>query len=299
MKRLFLLLVITVITSINVFGQAIPKQIDYQGVLKTSTGTIVADGNYQLTFRIYNNPTGGSALWSEVQTVAVANGVFSAHLGSVTPITTVPFDRIHFLGITIESDPELLPRTTLKPSPYSFMAMDVLDNSVTAEKTLDEAGYNYDNTGDPNQLYPLTASGQPFTSVTLDAPANGFAFVYAQAEVFITHTSGTFDNVILKVSQTAGDVTTPSYGVSLVRIPSAWPTSGSYQVVHAVSISAVFTVTSGTNTFYLNGYTSSGSETGLLVPEITVIYVPTRYGTGANMNLKNQFISGQNSFTGN
>ena len=130
MKRLFLLLIITVITSFNVFGQAIPKQIDYQGVLKTSAGVIVPDGNYQLTFRIYNDPTGGSALWTEVQTVAVANGIFSAHLGSVTPITTVPFDRIHFLGITIESDPELLPRTTLKPSPYSFMAMDVLDNTV-------------------------------------------------------------------------------------------------------------------------------------------------------------------------
>jgi hypothetical protein len=130
MKKLLLLLTIIFITSINIFGQAIPKQIDYQGVLKTSAGSIVPDGNYQLTFKIYNDPTGGSALWTEVQTVAVANGIFSAHLGSVTPITTVPFNRIHFLGITIESDPELSPRTMLTPSPYSFMAMDITDNTV-------------------------------------------------------------------------------------------------------------------------------------------------------------------------
>ncbi|NWG28719.1 MAG: hypothetical protein HXY48_09335 [Ignavibacteriaceae bacterium] len=130
MKKLLLLAVFIVFTSTNIFSQAIPKQIDYQGVLKTSAGTIVPDGNYQLTFKIYNDPTGGTPLWSEAQTVAVANGIFSAHLGSITPITTVPFNRIHFLGITIGADPELSPRTLLTPSPYSFMAMNVMDNTV-------------------------------------------------------------------------------------------------------------------------------------------------------------------------
>lgn len=130
MKKIFLLLVITVITSLNVFGQAIPKQIDYQGVLKSSAGVIVPDGNYPITFKIYNDPTGGTALWTEAQVVSVANGIFSAHLGSITPITTVPFDRIHFLGITIGADPELLPRTMLTPTPYSFMSLNVMDNTV-------------------------------------------------------------------------------------------------------------------------------------------------------------------------
>jgi len=137
MKKLLLLLIICTITSINIFGQAIPKQIDYQGVLKTAAGVIVPDGNYPLTFKIYNEPTGGTALWTEAQTVAVANGIFSVHLGSITLITTVPFNRIHFLGITIDADPELLPRTMLTPSPYSFMAIDVMDNTVTSAKLVD------------------------------------------------------------------------------------------------------------------------------------------------------------------
>lgn len=134
MKKLLLLFVITVITAINIYSQAIPKQISYQGILKTAAGTIVPDGNYQLTFKIYNDPTGGTALWTEAQTVAVTNGVFSAHLGSIVPITTVPFNRIHFLGISIGLDPELSPRTTLTPTPYSFMTLDVMDNSITTSK---------------------------------------------------------------------------------------------------------------------------------------------------------------------
>lgn len=138
MKRILLLGLICLL-SVNVFGQAIPKQFDYQGVLRTTAGGIVPDGNYPMTFRIYNDPTGGTALWTETQTVAVANGIFSVHLGSSTPIATVPFNRVHFLGITLGAEPELLPRTMLTPSPYSFMSMDIMDNTVTTPKLQDGA----------------------------------------------------------------------------------------------------------------------------------------------------------------
>ncbi len=139
MKRILLLLSLICFLSVNVFGQAIPKQFDYQGVLRTTAGGIVPDGNYPMTFRIYNDPTGGTALWTETQTVAVANGIFSVHLGSSTPIAGVPFNRIHFLGITLGAEPELLPRTMLTPAPYSFMSMDIMDEAVTTTKIHDGA----------------------------------------------------------------------------------------------------------------------------------------------------------------
>jgi hypothetical protein len=166
----------------------------------------------------------------------------------------------------------------------SVTTLKIADNNVTAAKILDEPGYNYNNTGNSNNLYPLTASGQSFTSVTLNAPAAGFAVVYAHAEVFITHTSGTMDNIILKVSRTSGDITTPSYGLTVVRIPAAYPTSSVSGIVHGASITAVFSVTAGNNTFHLNAYRSSGASSGLFKPEIAVIFVPTRYGTGAEHN---------------
>lgn len=139
MKRILLLLSLICFLSVSVFGQAIPKQFDYQGVLRTTAGGIVPDGNYPMTFRIYNDPTDGTALWTETQTVAVANGIFSVHLGSSTPIAGVPFNRVHFLGITLGAEPELLPRTMLTPSPYSFMSMDIMDNTVTTPKLQDGA----------------------------------------------------------------------------------------------------------------------------------------------------------------
>ena len=138
MKRTLLLLSLICFLSINLFGQAIPKQFDYQGVLKDASGTAL-NGDYGLTFRIYNEPTGGTALWSEIQVVNVNNGLFNAHLGSNTPISGVPFDRVHFLGIQIGTEAELTPRTMLTPSPYSFMSMDIMDEAVTTTKIHDDA----------------------------------------------------------------------------------------------------------------------------------------------------------------
>ena len=136
MKRTVLLLFVISIFASNVFSQAIPKQISYQGVLKDAVGNVLT-GDFAMTFKIYNDPTGGSALWTEIQAVAVANGLFNVQLGIINPITTVPFDRIHFLGITVGTGSELSPRTLLSPSPYSFMTMNILDNTITSAKILD------------------------------------------------------------------------------------------------------------------------------------------------------------------
>src|SRR3989304_3199766 len=138
MKRILFLIAIITFSSINIFSQTIPKLISYQGVLKDASGNIVT-GDFPMKFKIYNDPTGGSALWTEIQAVAVANGLFSIQLGSINPITTVPFDRIHYLGITVGTGSELTPRTLLSPSPYSFMTMNVMDNAITSNKIQDGA----------------------------------------------------------------------------------------------------------------------------------------------------------------
>ncbi|MEO0071135.1 MAG: hypothetical protein ABIK39_03500, partial [candidate division WOR-3 bacterium] len=60
----------------------IPQMLSYQGKLTDSLGNSVPDGDYQLTFRLYTQETGGIPFWTEEQTVAVKNGLFSALLGS-------------------------------------------------------------------------------------------------------------------------------------------------------------------------------------------------------------------------
>jgi hypothetical protein len=436
MKKVFFIFLVAAISTV-IFSQEIPKQINYQGVIKTAAGQNAADGNYQITFKIYNEETGGTAIWTETQSITLSGGIFSALLGSVTPLTPVAFDRQQYLGITVASEAELTPRTLLTPSPYSFMSLNVADNiittgkiqdgavtaakvatnevvksvnglkdnvnlvagsnvtltpsgnnitiaaqtsgtgggtvtsvgtgggltggpitasgtisianlgvteamlagsavtsakiadgavltadladnsvtsakivngtitesdmaanSVTAPKILDEPGYNYKNTGDANALYPLTAAGQSFVSVTLDAPAAGFALVTGTAMVFITHTNGTMDNIILKLSKTAGDIGTPAYGLTVVRVPAANPTSAANHIVNAVNFSMIFPVTAGANTFHLNAYRSLGASSSLLSPEITALYLPTRYGTGSENSDKIPPVSGINNFVG-
>ena len=139
----------------------------------------------------------------------------------------------------------------------------------------------------------LTLTGASMTSVTLNAPRAGLAWVSARARVFITHTNGTMDNVICKLSKTSGDVNSPSYGIALVRIPAINPTSAAQGHVDTIEITRVFSVARGSNTFHLNCLESHGSGgDSILAPEVNALFVPLRYGTGPAPAALNQEQSG-------
>ena len=96
--------------------------LSIQGTLKNGDGTAVADGRYNMTFRLYTASSGGTAVWTETQaSVPVRAGVYSAQLGSVTPIN-ITFTENLFLGTTVGSGAELTPRTRLTSSPYALYA---------------------------------------------------------------------------------------------------------------------------------------------------------------------------------
>lgn len=117
----------------EVFSQGIPQTINYQGVLKDASGNIVSNGDYNLTFKIYNSETGGEPLWMETKLVNVIDGIFSTQLGSVTPLT-LPFDNAYWLGVTVGSGSELTPRIAFTSVPYSRMSLTIPDNSLTSNK---------------------------------------------------------------------------------------------------------------------------------------------------------------------
>lgn len=108
----------------------VPQTISYQGVLADADGNAVPDGDYDLTFTLYDAASGGTALWTETQSVAVVGGVFNVALGSVTPFD-LPFDAPYWLGSQIGTDGALQPRIELTASPYSLNAASVADSSVT------------------------------------------------------------------------------------------------------------------------------------------------------------------------
>ena len=100
--------------------------INYQGKITNTSGVAVADGTYDVEFKLYDAPTGGSTLWTETLTganqVQVTNGLFSVMLGSTTPLTSVDFNQDLYLGVNFNSDGEMSPRKPLGTVPSAFEA---------------------------------------------------------------------------------------------------------------------------------------------------------------------------------
>ena len=98
MKRILISLSILVIVHFSTSLMAqIPRVINYQGVLLGSNEQPVPEGDYKITFNLYDD--GNNLLWSEVHNnVYVGGGIFHVILGTVTPLN-IPFDQPYFLGM--------------------------------------------------------------------------------------------------------------------------------------------------------------------------------------------------------
>ena len=124
---------------------ATSSTINFQARLMSNAGAIVADGNYNVEFKLYNSlsSTGSSqgscsgdaaCLWTETRTsgnkVRVANGYLTVELGSVTSLpTSIDWSQNLYLslniggtGTTASWDGEMSPRLHLTAVPYAFTA---------------------------------------------------------------------------------------------------------------------------------------------------------------------------------
>jgi hypothetical protein len=119
-SKLFLLTFILLsIATASTFAQS--KKISLQGFLKDANGKAVADGSQSITFKLYTVATGGTAAWTDDQTINVYGGVYSAHLGSVAnPVDDLNWgSATYYVGVTVQGI-ELSPRTELTFAPYSL-----------------------------------------------------------------------------------------------------------------------------------------------------------------------------------
>lgn len=105
---------------------AVPNQINYQGKLTDDKGTTVVDGNYEMTFSLYDELS--ALLWSESQpSVNVLSGIFNTMLPAFPGVSPFPadlFDNELFLGIQVNSDTEMTPRQALTAVAFAFKAGD-------------------------------------------------------------------------------------------------------------------------------------------------------------------------------
>jgi hypothetical protein len=100
----------------------IPRLLSYQGKLTDVNGIPVTDTLYEVRFRLYAQPAGGTQFWEENQQVRTKSGLFSALLGSVTPIGSMPDAGTAYLGMAVAGGAELTPRLRIASSAYAYLA---------------------------------------------------------------------------------------------------------------------------------------------------------------------------------
>lgn len=139
---------------------ATSDNLNFQGRLLNSNGSLVPDGLYNIEFKLYNVSSGGTALWTETyydsngitagndNRLRVVNGYFSANLGSINDTLTssgINWDQEHWLTMNVGGsaqtatptyDGEMNPRFKLTAVPYAFAAGALVGggSSVTADQ---------------------------------------------------------------------------------------------------------------------------------------------------------------------
>jgi hypothetical protein len=111
-------------------SQSVPTTFSYQGYLTDLSGE-PASGTLSMSFALYGQPSGGEPLWQEQHPeVAVLGGFFQIALGYAQPLPLELFEAPLYLGIAIDGDPEIVPRSTVGSVPFARRAEGLLACAV-------------------------------------------------------------------------------------------------------------------------------------------------------------------------
>lgn len=108
-----------------------PATVGYQGRLYDQNGNPIS-GTLSVVFALYSATTGGTPVWTETESVTFTDGYFTVQLGSITAFGASAFDgTVRYLGVTVGSDSEMTPRTSIASVPYALNAVNA-DTATTA-----------------------------------------------------------------------------------------------------------------------------------------------------------------------
>ncbi|MFQ3611145.1 MAG: hypothetical protein SNJ72_06560, partial [Fimbriimonadales bacterium] len=85
MKRLMALVAVIAVMGVGITSGAFAQAFTYQGFLRQSG--LPANGSFNMTFRLYDVPSGGTALGTvTLSSVSVNNGLFTVELNFPQPV---------------------------------------------------------------------------------------------------------------------------------------------------------------------------------------------------------------------
>lgn len=115
-----LALALLLAVSQGALAAAVPATVGYQGRLYDQNGNPIS-GTMSVVFSLYAAASGGTAVWSETQSITFTDGYFTAQLGSVTAFGTTAFNgTVRYLGVKVGTDSEMTPRATVASVPYAL-----------------------------------------------------------------------------------------------------------------------------------------------------------------------------------
>jgi len=99
------------------------KKLSVQGRLTNTTNGNALVGTYSINFSLWNNPSAGSMLFNETQTVTTdSSGLYSVVL---TPTDESIFTNQLWMALKVGNDATMTPRVNLTTSPYAYQALDL------------------------------------------------------------------------------------------------------------------------------------------------------------------------------
>ena len=160
----------TVVGGSSAFAAA-PQSLHFEGFLKSTSGGAATDGDYDLTFSLYDSPSANSATWSEKAKVTVKGGQFSHVLGSVNALSPSVFagsSAAGAIGIQVGSDPELA-RQPLHAVAYALNAATASSISCTACVSVSALKFDDNLDLGNNGIKAGTITGSQISAQTLTA----------------------------------------------------------------------------------------------------------------------------------
>lgn len=126
-------MIVVVLIAVSAVSASFTPQINYQGKLTDASGNTVADGDYNLRFKLCPDSACLTVLFDEsfigANKVTITDGLFSVMIGSVsTTLNTIDFNQTLYLEVNVggtgtPSFETLLPRKILGAVPNAFNAL--------------------------------------------------------------------------------------------------------------------------------------------------------------------------------
>ena len=197
---------------------AVPNTINFQGALKDADGVPVNDTQF-MEFRIYDNATAGSLLWSEQHlTVEIADGIFSEELGNTTAFPVGMFDNPELYITFFFGGEEMTPRQKLLSVPYSIQS-DEATNADTASYASTIEGVALSG------LVQQDVSGNATITGTMTANA------FVGDGSGLTNISGSYDSIY--VNTTGPDTMTANTLLGVLNIENTFISGKGLKIIEA------------------------------------------------------------------